>query len=620
MPALPRLAWALCALSFSSLFFVARVSRADTYSKYEQQTIDQVLEDMAAKSPSVRPGQAVAVDAAPDGKTIERIDIARIDVFEKRDPVPLFLNVFHTLTKEPVIAREVLLREGQPYRQDLADETQRNLRRLPQLSLVIVVPLQGSSPDRVRLLVITKDVWSLRMGFDIGLSSSGLESLLLEPTESNMAGTQQLVLGRFTYRPNSFSLGTAYRVPRVQGLWLALNMDANIVVNRERGTPEGSYGIVSASRPLYSKYTEWSWGSQVAWRDEVLRRYIGIKVARFNADATPGVNDAIPYQYRGRRYTSTHSITRSFGLDIKNDFTIGAEMNLRAYRTAFDADLPDGAPRPVFAPEAVAEFERRFMPRSDTRVGPFLQWHGYTNRFHRVLDFESLSLQEDYRLGHDLWLRVYPVSSGLGSSRSFLGVYAAAQYTIPWGDGLVRAAVEATNEFQSDRISDASVELDLRISTPHFGFGRLVFDSVVLNRYRNYLNRRTFLGGDTRLRGFPSSYFDGQDLFVSNVEFRTRPIAVFSVQLAGALFYDVGSAFEDFDHVKMHQSAGAGFRVLFPQVDRIVFRGDFGFPLDRPAGVAPLTFFFTFQQAFGLPGVGTLPGQGTASTWGMLGQ
>ncbi|WP_394850605.1 hypothetical protein LZC95_24500 [Pendulispora brunnea] len=618
MPALPRLAFALSALAFSGFFLLSRVSRADTYSKYEQQTIDGVLEEMAAKSPS---GHAYQVDAAPEGKTIERIDIARIDVFEKRDPVPLFLNVFHTLTKEPVIAREVLVREGQPYRQDLADETQRNLRRLPQLSLVIVVPLKGSSPDRVRLLVITKDVWSLRMGFDIGLSSSGLESLLLEPTESNLAGTQQLVLGRFTYRPNSFSLGTAYRVPRVQGLWLALNTDANVIVNRERGKPEGSYGIVSASRPLYSKYTEWAWNSQIAWRDEVLRRYVGVKVARFNARDTPEQDD-IPFQYRGRRYTSTHSITRSFGLEIKNDFTVGAEVNLRKYETAFDADLPDGAPRPVFSPVAVAEFERRAMPRSDTRVGPFLQWHGYTNRFHRVLDFESLSLQEDYRLGHDLYLRVYPVSGGLGSSRSFLGVYAAAQYTIPWGDGLVRGSVEATNEFESDRISDASVEVDLRISTPHFGFGRLVFDTAVLDRYRNYLNRNTFLGGDTRLRGFPSSFFIGKDVFVSNVEFRTRPIAIFSVQLAGALFYDVGNTFDGFDNMDLHQSAGAGFRVLFPQVDRIVFRGDFGFPLDRPlpAGVQPVTFYFTFQQAFGLPGVGTLPGQGTASTWGMLGQ
>ncbi|WP_394828508.1 hypothetical protein [Pendulispora albinea] len=618
MSGLPRLFLALFLLSS---LLIARQGRAEPYSAYERETISLVLKDLANGKPA-----APSFEASPEGKTIERIDIVRLEVFEKRDPAPGFLNVLHTLTKESIVGREVLLRAGEPYRQDLADETARNLRRLPQLSLVMVVPLRGSTPDRMRLLVITKDVWSLRMGFDIGLSSSGLESLLLEPTESNLAGSHQLVLGRFTYRPNAYSLGMAYRIPRVQGLWLALNTDANVIVNRTRGNPEGSFGIVSASRFLYSKYAEWAWSSQLAWRDEVSRRYVGVNVARFNAEATPE-SDAMPYQFRSRRYTSTHSLTRSFGRDIKNDFTIGAEMNLRRYRTAFDADLPEGAAVPNYNPVAVAEFERRVMPRSDTRVGPFLQWHGYTTNFLRVHDFESLALQEDYRLGHDLWLRVYPVAHAFGSSRSFLGVYGAAQYTLQLGsDGLVRGSVEATNEFESDRMSDASLELDLRVSTPRFGFGRLVFDAALLNRYRNYLNRTSFLGGDGRLRGYPSGYFAGKDVLVGNVEFRTLPLAIFSVQLSGAAFYDVGNAVNGLDKVftrdavRLHHSAGVGFRVLFPQVDRIVFRGDLGFPLDRPAGVNGVTFFFTFQQAFGLSTVGTLAGQGTSATSGMLGQ
>ncbi len=612
MPRWPRPFFASTLLA---LLFVSRPSAAETFSKYEQETIDHVLEKLGEGA--ARPPKIVQ---APEGKKIERIESVRIDVFEERDPVPLFLNVFHTLTKPEIIQREMLQSEGDAYRQELVDQTARNLRQIVQLSLVILLPIEGSTPDSVRLLVITKDVWSLRMGFDIGLSSAGLESLLLEPTESNLAGSQQTVLGRFSYRPNAYSLGAAYRVPRVGGQWITASADANVYINKERGAPEGSYGIVSAGRPLYSMYTEWGWNSQLAWVDQVYRRYIGIKVARYDSPATTE-NDNLPYQYRSRRYTSTHSVTRSFGVDLKNDFTFGAEMNLRRYRTDFDADLPDNAPRPVYDPAAIAEFTKTVIPTSDTRVGPFLQWRSYTTRFHRVLDFESLSLQEDYRLGHDVWLRVYPVAHGLGSTRNFVGVYAAAQYTIPWGDGLVRGSVEATNEFESDRISDASVEGNLRVSTPHFGIGRLVFDGSVLNRYRNYLNRTTYLGGDTRLRGYPSSEFLGKDVLVTNVEFRTKPIPIFSVQLAGTAFYDMGNAFNGFDHIDPHHSVGAGFRVLFPQVDRIVFRGDFGFPVGtRPPGVNPVTFFFTFQQAFGLSTVGVLPGAGTASTYGELGQ
>jgi len=623
VPRWPRLFFALFTPFLLLVSLVSRPCFADTYSAYEQQTIDAALDKLGEGSARVP-----RIDPAPEGKKIERVDILRLEVFEDRDPAPGFLNVFHTLTKESIVGREILLREGDVYQQVLVDQTARNLRQLVQLSLVILLPVEGSAPDRIRLLVVTKDVWSLRLGSDIGLSSAGLESLLLEPTESNLAGSHQTILGRFSYRPNAYSLGLAYRIPRLQGLRLTLNADANIIMNRVRGTPEGSYGIVSASRPLYSMYVEWAWSSQLAWRDEVYRRYVGVNVAHYDASGGARTStgtipsaDLLPNQYRQRRYTSTHSVTRSFGVEVKNDFTFGAEVNRRAYETDFYADLRDGAPRPSYDPAAIGRFTQAVIPTSDTRVGPFLQWRGYTTRFHRVLNFESLALQEDYRLGHDLWLRVYPVPHALGSSRTFLGVYAAAQYTMAFGDGLIRGSVEATNEFESDRISDASVLLDLRIATPHIGFGRLVIDSAVLNRYRNYLNQTSFLGGDSRLRGYPSGIFSGEDLFVTNVEFRTKPVAIFSVQLAGTAFYDVGSAFNGFDHVDPHQSVGAGFRVLFPQVDRIVFRGDLGFPLGaRPAGAGPATFFFTFQQAFGLNTVGTLPGQGTSSTYGLLGQ
>ena len=47
------------------------------------------------------------------------------------------------------------------------DESVRALRSFQQISLVLVVALVGSSSDKVRLLVVTKDVWSLRAQFDI---------------------------------------------------------------------------------------------------------------------------------------------------------------------------------------------------------------------------------------------------------------------------------------------------------------------------------------------------------------------------------------------------------------------------------------------------------------------
>ena len=102
-----------------------------------------------------------------------------LDVFESRDLLPTWLNVFHVTTRSSVIRGEILFPEGAPYSVPLVDDTIRNLRRLPgvpQLSMVLAVAVAGSAPDRVVLVVITKDVWSLRLNWSMVLTPGGLDN------------------------------------------------------------------------------------------------------------------------------------------------------------------------------------------------------------------------------------------------------------------------------------------------------------------------------------------------------------------------------------------------------------------------------------------------------------
>ncbi len=122
----------------------ARAAAPQAYSKYEQETINEVLKD-----------QKTTIDPAPEGKIVEGIDIVPLEVFEQRDPLPGFVNIFHTTTRKYVIARQVLQSADAPYEQAVVDETARNLRTNAQLSIVICLPVAGSAPGRVRLLVIT---------------------------------------------------------------------------------------------------------------------------------------------------------------------------------------------------------------------------------------------------------------------------------------------------------------------------------------------------------------------------------------------------------------------------------------------------------------------------------
>jgi outer membrane translocation and assembly module TamA len=172
------------------------------------------------------------------------------------------------------------------------------------------------------------------------------------------------------------------------------------------------------------------------------------------------------------------------------------------------------------------------------------------------------------------------------------------------GTGLVRAEVESAIEVADAGRHNAAIEFDLRVATPRTAIGRVHFDATLLNRYHDYLNAAPVaLGGDTRLRGYPSQRFVGNDLLAGNVEYRTNSIDVLSAQLGGVVFYDVGDAFFRFQDADLKQSAGLGLRILFPQADRLVLRGDYGFPLTRGFSTLPGAWFVTFGQAFGMPGI-----------------
>ena len=553
------------------------------YSSYEKESIDDALAERKAK-----------IDVAPEGKIVEAIDVVSLEVIEKRDPAPGFLNVFHTTSRPHVIEREVLLHVGDRYTQALVDETARNLRDLIQLSLVVVLPIEGSAPDKVRILVITKDVWSFRLNSNVRFAGGKLEYLFLQPSEWNVAGTHHTVGATFVLQPLSYSLGATYAVPRVLGSRVAFDASANAIVNRREGKAEGSYGAASLGVPLWSALTEWSYGVSGAWRNEITRRYVNGELGAFKSVAAP--DSLVPFQYKSVVVTSAAYVTRSFGWSIKNDVTLGLEASRRKYAVAFDSTQ--------FDPRAVNEFVSRVLPLDDTRVNPFVQYRGYTSRFIRVLDFETLGLQEDYRLGHDVLFKFYPVSTALGSTRTFLGFAAGAQYTFSIADGLSRTSIESIVEASSSEVADALIEGKERIVTPRMGLGRLVFDAHQLFRPRDSLNRISFLGGDGRLRGYPTNFAFGKNVVAYNLEFRTRPIEILACELGLDAFFDTGDAFDDWSKVHLKHAVGMGVRALFPQLDRLVFRTDVGFPIVKgglPPGVHPYELVITFEQAFPMP-------------------
>jgi hemolysin activation/secretion protein len=145
----------------------------------------------------------------------------------------------------------------------------------------------------------------------------------------------------------------------------------------------------------------------------------------------------------------------------------------------------------------------------------------------------------------------------------------------------------------------------MRVETPTTPIGRLVLDSVLVARPHDYLNSQTTLGGGDRLRGYPSGEFIGRSAFAANFEFRSRPLEILTLQTAACAFFDVGDAFDEWNQIVVKRGIGAGLRMSLPQLNRAVFRLDWGFPLVLTPDVRsswPGNFVVTFGQAFGLGG------------------
>ena len=537
-------------------------------SPYERETVEIVLKQ-----------RALEVEPNPEGKVLEGVDVVTLDVFEPRDPVPGFFDVFHTTTRSRIIERELLFNPGQPWTKWRVAETARRLRGIRQLSLVLIVPVRGSDSEHVRALVITKDVWSLRLNWNLRYKSGRLEYLLLQPSEENIAGTHLRLAGLYEYDVLTDSFGGTASHQRVLGTHLAFLASTSVVVERGTGNVDGTIGSLSFGQPLYSSDVNWAYGTSLVWSNRIVRWLApaangALVLRRYDSPLTPN-NDHLPWEYKARQLNWITYVTRSFGMKNKADVSFGLET----LQNRFESDGNQAG----YDPRVVSNFMTTQVERSNTRIGPYARVDAYRNEYVSLLDVETLGLQEDFPIGYAAVLKTYAASKSAQSSRDLVGVAAGASYTWPLDNGLTSIwAIHNLELTPSAQQNDASIQGGVRVVTPFVGPLRLVYDGGAFARYHDYLHVRYSLGGDTRLRGYPSQFFIGSNFVTSNLELRTRPLRLWTVLMGLGAFYDVGDAFDKWDAIRPKHSVGLGIRALFPQLQRIVGRLECAFPLDRP--------------------------------------
>lgn len=191
---------------------------------YEHERLNEVLKDGGFE---IRP--------EPEGRIIAFIRVIRHGVFVEEEPWPTWFNVFHWLTNESVITRELLFHKGDPYRERIIQETMRNLRNLQIFSLVSISAVKVPNSERVGVIVHTRDLWSFRLEHDIQTTGWRIDRLSVLPAERNLFGYDKSGSVRFSRFPFTYRIGEVFVDRRFLGEALKVKESLDLIVNRDSG-------------------------------------------------------------------------------------------------------------------------------------------------------------------------------------------------------------------------------------------------------------------------------------------------------------------------------------------------------------------------------------------------
>lgn len=585
--------WASAGVCYSLLCasIAIRASAQSQEDSYEQK---RVMQHVAAAN--------LRVDPAPEGKRVRRVVFVRREVFEGDDLlVPVVLppfastwpNTFHWLTEESTIRHELLVQEGDPYRDTLVEESMRNLRDLGILALVKILPIQTGEPGTVDLLVYTRDLWSLRLEQEFSGAGKSFQ-LAAQLVERNFLGRDKSVAGRFSLEPDVYTVGQTFVDPRVAGVPLRLSESFDVIVNRASGKPEGSTGSLYFGRPFYTIAQRFSIDvtfsyAVFVWRDLRNGELLGYdaRPGSTHGDACAvGSVDCIPLVWDERRIRLDAGVHRRYGETYTQTFSGGFGINDREAEANNETRLRTREQREVFATEIV--------PRSRRDVYPWVSYRLSVPQFRVFTNLATFGLSESVRIGPLLDATVAAPLKLLGSTQDGLSVTGAIGYVWAERDALLDVSAQGWTRLDGGRAVDQRAFAQLRAATPSYAWlwGRLVGRFYWDVRHNDTQNTLVALGGSNGLRGYPAQYFyaRGADRMLWNFEYRTRPWLLQSVHIGAVAFYDGGSVYKSVSTLQAHHAVGAGVRVLFPQFNRSVFRLDVGQPIGEPGLSVLLTY------------------------------
>jgi hypothetical protein len=573
-----------------------------TFSSLEQRSIARVLAE-----------HGYLVEPEPWGKVIAHVVVVNEEVFAEKNWLQFF-NIFHYRSRPTRVREELTIQAGEVWDQKRVEESARRLHDPLYSSVVALMPIKTSVPGEVDLLVVTRDLWSLRLNTQYAVVNTGtslaLTNLGASLSENNFLGTRDVVAFGFNMDQGAIAFGPTFLDKDVLGQHINLQVSASEIITRKADKiidasgnlvtdpfdpvglldagvfhSEGEAASIALSRPLWSLATQWGGGISANYTNQIARSFTGNNADNdpFQLFADPGTG--LPYEFRYRTWSISANAVHQWGVDYKQAVTLGYTVSDQK-----PSLLPSFA---MFDPATVQQFVADVFPRTEVISAPFVTYSIFRPRYRVLRNVQTFELAEDLQVGPSAAVTVSQGLSALGGDFTFTRPTATAGWTFPLlADGFITPSAGATMRLQGTAPNgwnsiDNSADVALRVATPNFPRFRIVANAELDVQWHNTQNQFYSVGSDSGLRGYNVSEFrsptgDGTHnarRFIGQIEARMTPIPIWVFRAGAVAFYELGGTSNTLSNLALYNDVGVGLRVLIPQLDRSLFRADVAFPL-----------------------------------------
>ncbi len=467
----------------------------------------------------------------------------RIDVQNVFDPaVPgenaaIFqvANRIHIRTRDRVIRGFLLAKPGQGTTKELLEESERILRAQSFIKSAEITtePVPGGQVD---LVIKTQDTWTLQPQFNYG-QEGGETKISTGFLEENFLGYGKQLSYFYKKDRDGVAHELGYKDPLLFGTRFTLD-------SKFEAFPTGNSQHVALNRPFFSLATRYALG--IDFENETRLQKIfeaGQEINRYQRDAF-SVNPSFGYLLKGKE-GSAHRLIQSY-----------------QYREE------------VFSAQPQSDLTQ--MPPNRTFSGPQTTWTYEESRFIKETYIDRVDRVEDFNLGHRAQTGLGYFGKKLGSSENSLPFTAAHAFGFG-GEGawFGTASYGSTGRYY---LYETGQRGGRATNTLYFANVNMYRHRVTVVPMTGVLHvegayvqnadaqNQLELGGDTGLRGYKNTAFNGNKSMLMNLEGRVfYPKEFLHLFIFGAAtFFDAGQVQPSGEKMAlrdMQANVGAGLRI-----------------------------------------------------------